>query len=215
MSQIKLKHSGGNSSIIAAPSSNPASDVTFRLPNADGSANQRLITDGSGNLSFVSAAAGGKILQVQSTLITDVKSTTSASFSDISGFNVNITPSSASSKVFVQISMRITGESNEAYLQLVRSVGGSDTAIGNGTGGNHDAFQSVFIRTGSNGYYDYVNTSFAMLDSPNTTSAITYKLQWRLLQGQTLYLGRTGYSTTAANYSGSSSNTITVMEVAA
>ncbi len=179
--------------------------------------------DGSGNVTFPANATcsgtatgfgGGKILQVQSTLITDVKSTTSTSFSDISGFSVNITPSAASSKVFVQISMRITGESNEAYLQLVRSVGGSDTAIGNGTGGNHDAFQSVFIRTGSNGYYDYVNTSFAMLDSPNTTSAITYKLQWRLLQGQTIYLGRTGYSTTAANYSGSSSNSITVMEVA-
>ena len=59
MSQIKLKHSGGNSSIIAAPSSNPASDVTFRLPNADGSAGQFMKTDGSGNLAF--AAAGGAI----------------------------------------------------------------------------------------------------------------------------------------------------------
>ena len=59
MSQIKLKHSGGNSSIIAAPSSNPASDVTFRLPNADGSANQFMKTDGSGNLAFASVAVGG------------------------------------------------------------------------------------------------------------------------------------------------------------
>tara|TARA_R100001440_G_scaffold1320_1_gene4380 strand:- start:249 stop:893 length:645 start_codon:yes stop_codon:yes gene_type:complete len=59
MSQIKLKHSGGNSVIIAAPSSNPSSDVTFRLPNADGSANEFLKTDGSGNLSF--GAAGGAI----------------------------------------------------------------------------------------------------------------------------------------------------------
>jgi len=37
MSQIKLKHSGGNSVIIAAPSSNPASDRTITLPSdADG-----------------------------------------------------------------------------------------------------------------------------------------------------------------------------------
>tara|TARA_R100000734_G_scaffold10565_1_gene7974 strand:+ start:70 stop:678 length:609 start_codon:yes stop_codon:yes gene_type:complete len=54
MSSIKLKHSGGNSSIIAAPNSNPASDVTFRLPNADGTSGQALKTDGSGNLSFAS-----------------------------------------------------------------------------------------------------------------------------------------------------------------
>tara|TARA_R100001440_G_scaffold1341_2_gene4479 strand:+ start:151 stop:771 length:621 start_codon:yes stop_codon:yes gene_type:complete len=33
MSQIKLKHSGGNSVIIAAPSSNPASDRTITLPD--------------------------------------------------------------------------------------------------------------------------------------------------------------------------------------
>ena len=37
MSQIKLQHSGGNGVIIAAPSSNPASDRTITLPSdADG-----------------------------------------------------------------------------------------------------------------------------------------------------------------------------------
>jgi len=71
MSQIKLKHSGGNSSIIAAPSSNPASDVTFRLPNADGTAGQVLKTDGSGNLSF-GADTGG--LFASYAIIVDQKS---------------------------------------------------------------------------------------------------------------------------------------------
>ena len=47
MSQIKLKHSGGNGVIIAAPSSNPASDVTFTLPIAHGSASQVIKTDAS------------------------------------------------------------------------------------------------------------------------------------------------------------------------
>tara|TARA_R100001460_G_scaffold13984_1_gene31440 strand:+ start:869 stop:1507 length:639 start_codon:yes stop_codon:yes gene_type:complete len=58
MSQIKLKHSGGNSVIIAAPDSNPASDVTLKLPQADGSANEFLKTDGSGNLSFAAVSGG-------------------------------------------------------------------------------------------------------------------------------------------------------------
>ena len=199
--KIKLVHSGGNAVILSAPDSNPASDRTLKLPgDADGT--------------IATTATAGKILQVKSTLIKDVKSTQSTSYSDISGFNVNITPSATSSKILVQISMRVSGESNEGYFQLVRRVGGTDTAIGNGTGGNHAAFTSIFFPV-VYGYYDMVSTSFVMLDSPNTTSAITYKVQWRLLQGQTLYLGRTGYSTTAANYSGSSSNTITVMEVAA
>ena len=61
MSQIKLKHSSGNGVILAAPASNPSSDVTLKLPQADGSANQFLKTDGSGNLSFAGAGDYVKI----------------------------------------------------------------------------------------------------------------------------------------------------------
>tara|TARA_B100001093_G_scaffold423725_1_gene416715 strand:- start:73 stop:711 length:639 start_codon:yes stop_codon:yes gene_type:complete len=58
--KIKLVHSGGNAVSIAVPTSNPSSsEVEFKLPQADGSANQVLKTDGSGNLSFA-ADQGGK-----------------------------------------------------------------------------------------------------------------------------------------------------------
>ena len=59
MSQVKLLHSGGNGVIVAAPASNPASDITFKLPNQDGSAGQVLMTDGNGNLSWVSLPTSG------------------------------------------------------------------------------------------------------------------------------------------------------------
>ena len=56
MSSIKLKHSGGNSVSLNPPTSAPTStEVAFKLPNSDGSANQVIKTDGSGNLSFVGA----------------------------------------------------------------------------------------------------------------------------------------------------------------
>jgi len=54
MSNIKLVHSGGNSVSLTTPTSNPASNITFKLPQSDGSANQVLQTDGNGNLSWVS-----------------------------------------------------------------------------------------------------------------------------------------------------------------
>ena len=58
--KIKLVHSGGNAVSIAVPTSNPSSsEVEFKLPGSDGSANQVLKTDGSGNLSFA-ADSGGK-----------------------------------------------------------------------------------------------------------------------------------------------------------
>ena len=51
---IKLKHSGGNSVSLNPPTSAPtSSEVAFKLPVADGSAGQVLMTDGSGNLSWV------------------------------------------------------------------------------------------------------------------------------------------------------------------
>ena len=53
MSSIKLKHSGGNSVSLNPPTSAPtSSDVAFKLPNADGSANQVIQTNGSGQLAF-------------------------------------------------------------------------------------------------------------------------------------------------------------------
>ena len=54
MSSIKLKHSGGNSVSLNPPTSAPtSSEVAFKLPTSDGSAGQVLMTDGSGNLSWV------------------------------------------------------------------------------------------------------------------------------------------------------------------
>ena len=58
MSILNFLHSGGNKVSLTTPASNPASDVTFKLPNADGSTGQFMKTDGSGNLSFATAVAG-------------------------------------------------------------------------------------------------------------------------------------------------------------
>ena len=52
MSNLNFLHSGGNKVTISAPASNPTSNVTFKLPQSDGSAGQVLMTDGNGNLSW-------------------------------------------------------------------------------------------------------------------------------------------------------------------
>ena len=80
MSNIKLVHSGGNSVSLTTPTSNPASNITFKLPQADGTAGQVLQTDGNGNLTFVNP---GGISFSQQWRLTSNKSTSSSS-SDIS-----------------------------------------------------------------------------------------------------------------------------------
>ena len=57
MSNIKLVHSGGNSVSLTTPDSNPAANRTFKLPGADGTSGQALVTDGSGALSFATVAS--------------------------------------------------------------------------------------------------------------------------------------------------------------
>ena len=59
MSNIKLVHSGGNSVSLTTPTSNPASNITFKLPQSDGSSGQVLQTDGNGNLSWVTLPTAG------------------------------------------------------------------------------------------------------------------------------------------------------------
>ena len=54
MSNLNFLHSGGNKVTLSAPASNPSSDITFKLPQSDGSSGQAIVTDGSGALSFTS-----------------------------------------------------------------------------------------------------------------------------------------------------------------
>jgi len=55
MSSIKLKHASGNSMSLAAPATNPASDLSLKLPATIGSANQLLKNSGTaGTLEFSS-----------------------------------------------------------------------------------------------------------------------------------------------------------------
>ena len=70
MSNIKLVHSGGNSVSLTTPTSNPSSNITFKLPQSDGTAGQVLMTDGNGNLSWVTPATTNGITMAQQWRVT-------------------------------------------------------------------------------------------------------------------------------------------------
>ena len=187
MSKISLKHSGGNVVSLNSPTSAPTSaDVAFKLPNADGTSGQAIVTDASGNLSF---AGTGKILQVIQTVKTDTASLgTVDTFTDISGMSVTITPSSSSSKVLVTVVMNVSGGDNQAVAwRLLR--GSTPIYIGDADGNRIRVAASVRVAT--NGDAEMVNCSAVFLDSPNTTSATTYKIDWaRPFASSQIYLNR-------------------------
>ena len=128
MSNIKLVHSGGNSVSLTTPTSNPASNITFKLPQADGSAGQVLQTDGNGNLTFVNP---GGISFSQQWRLTSNKST-SSSTSDISA-NLEVVDSDGYGGLggtMTQSSGIFTFPSTGIYLILAK---GSYSASGGST----------------------------------------------------------------------------------
>ena len=220
--KIKLVHSGGNAVSIAVPTSNPSSsEVEFKLPGSDGSANQVLKTDGSGNLSF-GADQAGKILQVKNAIKTDTQSVTNNTFTDISGLSISITPSSSSNKILFRGYVSLGTEANTVMaVKIFRD----STEIGKSTANSTTANNSTATAAGLN--VSSVTSSvksqihqlqFEVLDSPNTTSAVTYKVQFAEISlyqyaSVIVYVNRT-YFTPSASLHGVISS-VTAMEVAA
>ena len=129
--------------------------------------------------------AFGKVAQVLQTAKTDTTSTTSSSFVDITGMSVSITPSATSSKILVEVQTWVCGGSSANQpINLLRGstvIGVADTS----------ADYTMPFRQASDGQNQYrmFNLTTTFLDSPSTTSATTYKLQWKTNSG-TLYLNR-------------------------
>lgn len=190
MSRIKIAPNDSGTGIFTIESPNSNTNRTITLP------------DNAGN--FLTTGSAGAILQVKSAFKDDVATTTSTSFSDISGLSVSITPSSATNKCLILVTLGSVGNINNTVLfNIVRD----STAIAQPSGGTAPASINEYQGGGSNGDVDTCSINF--LDSPATTSAITYKVQWRV-DNSTGYLNRhTGNS----NYRAVSN--IVVMEVVA
>ena len=159
----------------------------------------------------LASGVGGKVLQVVQTLKTDTFSSTSASWVDITGLSASITPSSSSNKIIVIPDVAIGSSDLYGYnwvwriLRDATAIGVSTTAsIVNASGGAN--------LYNSGGQYPYLfGNSKMVLDSPSTTSAITYKVQANKINADgTLYLNRKGVD----NSTGAISS-LTLMEVSA
>ena len=83
--------------------------------------------------------------------------------------------------------------------------------------GTYGSASNRQLTTGSNNYDQYkLNSSILhFLDSPNTTSAVTYKVQMSTYGSQTVWINRPLSTTTSYNYTMGGTSTITAQEVAA
>ncbi len=118
------------------------------------------------NVTGLPAGVGGKVLQVSNMSIVSTEQTLATdTYTDLTGLSINITPSSTSNKIFLYTNVNCFFNATLGFG--IRFLRGST---------------NVFTTTTRYAEYPNVNShrtmsSFAYLDSPSTTSQITYKVQ--------------------------------------
>jgi hypothetical protein len=119
------------------------------------------------------AGVGGKVLQVVSQFYDTQTSINSTSFID-TGLTLNITPSSISNKVLAMFYPSFSAESN-SYCAFKLFRGATEIGTTTNTGTGVECFTGYVFISGMQ--YSTVVQPIVYLDSPNTTSSTTYKLQ--------------------------------------
>jgi hypothetical protein len=137
----------------------------------------------------------GSVIQVVSTTKTDAYSlATTNTWTAITGFEVTITPTSASSKVLITASISYGGTTNiYGAARLVR--GATAIALGDTVGSRVRVTATLSSDNDSNsGSAKLLSSSIEFLDSPATTSATTYRIEAFVdgVVSGTLGINRTG-----------------------
>ena len=141
------------------------------------------------------ASGFGKVLQVVNATDTTQRTTTSTSYVAASNtLSVNITPSASSSKVLILVSSIVHNNSNgNTYYTIYRD---SSNVTSNS---NNNELSRVYGNSGN----AFIGMHISFLDSPNTTSQVTYQVRMKV-NSDTGYLNLNG-----------GTGSITIMEIGA
>ena len=177
---IKLKspsHSSSQSYTIIMPDNQIAQDKFMKVKSITGSGSTAV-----GQLEFADAG-GGKVLQVVNATDSTQRTTTSTSFVTASNtLTANITPSATSSKILILVNTTCyNSASGYTYYTIFRD----STNVASNSSVNELTAQ--YGGAGTN----ISPLSIKFLDSPNTTSQITYQVYMKV-QNSTGYLNVNG-----------------------
>ena len=167
--------------------------VSLQAPASTSGGANRVFTLPDINSTVDTTGRAGNILQVIQAVKTDTATTTSENTFVDTGLSVSITPSSASNKILVTANLNFSaGDMQNIAWRLVR--GSTDLYMGDAASNRTRA--SGAVRVSTNQDAEHQNCTSIFLDSPNTTSATTYKVQWcRTYSTSTIYMNRASEDT--------------------
>lgn len=168
------------------------------------------------DLSNGATLPAGSILQVVSTAKTDPFSVSlgDGGFSSaVTGLTATITPRSSSSKILVMVTVNGSNSGNGSAVAFRLTRDGAPVFIGDSAGGSNRLTSYAYVDSTNDARGSNVSATF--LDSPSTTSSITYGINLHNPHSGTFtyYLNRTASSTENVFFPRTASS-ITLMEVA-
>ena len=183
MSSVTISGDTSGSIILQAPA--VSGSTTLTLPTTSGT----VLT----NASSVTASQlpSGSLLQVvytsTNTLATYTRGQT------MTPFTTSITPSSASSQIIIMLTIAL---SQDSAADIGINVLRNGTDIQTGSGGSNT--NSTFIPCMSFGAGNLIQQTLTIVDSPSSTSAVTYSFINYVNSGRTAFLNRRGQDATYA-----------------
>jgi hypothetical protein len=195
-----------------------ASTSTGLVQSADTSGIIQFQSNGSTKATLNSSGFSypNAVLQVLQAVKTNTFSTTSATFGNVTDLTVSITPASASNRILIAGVLQTSSNANDMYkIRIAKN--GTAIFVGDTVAGATSGLSQFYLATsGTLGNWSTLPVPVYYLDSPATTSAVTYSWQVRVQgSGSTLWINRTSDQSgnTEQNFYGASS--IIVMEIAA
>ena len=163
-------------------------------------------------------AIPGHVVQVKQTIVKSTQTFTgSTGFAEITDFRTTITPTSTNSKILLQGNLFVGTDYYQIKGRILRNTTAIDDALGNQEGVRTRSLWNVINYSGgsTNSRYELSSASFSYLDSPATTSQITYSLEiGGYSASYNVYLNRQGYFSNAASNDAVPASTLTLMEIA-
>jgi hypothetical protein len=229
---LKVRDAGNNHWLTLGNVTDPGADGNLELlpgkinlPSSGGiyesDGSTEILTESSGAVSLKNTTIdstvtfpAGSVLQVKSTTKTDTFSQASSDADSpvtITGLTVDITPSSTSNKILVMYALDVSASDTSTFHSfLFRDTTG--ICIGDADGVRPRATMAGIGAVG--GTFSRFNLATQFLDSPSTTSQITYSIKVGANGAVTAYINRSARDAANDTDDARGTSTITVMEIA-
>lgn len=158
----------------------------------------------------------GATIQVVQTIKTDaVAMVPGARWADVPGMSATITPKFSTSRILVMIDLKMAAQQDVSVVRSKVLRNNADIYVGDAASNRPRSLSQFYMSSGGSGSVYLVQGGGTLLDSPATTSPVTYKVQ---IGGDsdsvTLYINRTQADRDNAYMDSRTASSITLMEIA-